>query len=590
MKAKARAKREQASNFPAGDAAATTNNNNNKKKNKNKVQKSRVAENGNWAGREKPLSKKMLRKLTGMSTTAAKGSEEAEMMMMQQANQVPSDIGQVHDAFMNSMASLMATQWESFARGMAMAGQGPPPLMGQAGGLDQSGTSMFSVPPFQMGYMQQTQTPFWSNNPYGMLPVDQSYGLQWEDNGQGQYPMGQASDGISTDPDPEYASEDYSPGPAYTEEVEGEVEEGEDLEEGEVVPAVPKQKKPVFTPKPTEQYLAQAFSQPRRLPSRQPLLIILDLNGTLGHRGKGGFKKRAKAKFFLRSILQQEELYKVMVWTSAKPPMMDKIRRHIFTRAQWDSLVARWGKAALHLPRAQYGEKDQKVQAYKDLCKVWNDPAIQAKYPQDKGNGKARWDQSNTVLIDYNPVNAAGQPLNLLQVPYYTGSGEMRDVFYELTMKLDILASFDDVSKVVRQWTYYPSGGDDVPSVPMLTHEQTKLHREEAEKNARQLKKEIQRAEQRAVNEEKKRQLAINEERNKHAARMQALVDAERFETQLLSEISDRSRGGGSGGSGGDGGATTESNEHLQLAADGSSGNENYLLDRLEEALGLKNL
>lgn len=76
----------------------------------------------------------------------------------------------------------------------------------------------------------------------------------------------------------------------------------------------------------------------------------------------------------------------------------------------------------------------------------------------------------------------------------------------------------------------------------------------------------------------------MDEERKKNADRTHALADAERVEEQLLSEISDRSKGGSGGG------ATTESNEHQRPTADGCSGNENYLLDRLEEALGLKNL
>ena len=223
-------------------------------------------------------------------------------------------------------------------------------------------------------------------------------------------------------------------------------------------------------PEPTEEYLVQAMDEPpRRLPSCQPLLIILDLNGTLGYRSKSNlyhFRQRPGLQPFLRSVLDN---YKVMIWSSARPHTVNTICSSIFTQGQRETLVAEWARDKFGLTPAQYVEH---VQVYKLLDAVWNDVGIQSWYPKHNGNGKTRWDQSNTILIDDTQLKAVGQPFNILQVPEFGGGDEQRDVFYELTMKLDILARFDDVSKVMRAWKKHPSDDDDddedaLPSVPI---------------------------------------------------------------------------------------------------------------------------
>ena len=426
--------------------------------------------------------------------------------------------------------------------------------------------------------------------PYGTSNMLNQRNACAQCDGQGQYPMGhaqQANDVVYYPPtyveEEEDKAEETRPAthyeslheqranrlahaPAYAEKVR-KAEEAPPPAHLELFqkPLIPQP----LVPEPTEKYLAQASSQPRLLPSRQPLLVILDLNGTLIYRNAANpysFLLRQASRPFLCSILEK---YKVMIWSSARPQTVNTISSGIFTGDQKKTLVAEWGRDKFGLTPAQYKEK---VQVYKRLDTVWNDDAIQASYPKYTGNGKTLWDQSNTVLIDDSPLKAAAQPFNIMQVPEYAGGNEPCDVLGEVAKKLDTLASFDDVSKVMRHWTYRP--GDDAQSITILAHQQTKRLREEAEENVRLLKKERLRVEQRAMDEERK----------KNADRTHALADAERVEEQLLSEISDRSKGGSGGG------ATTESNEHQRPTADGCSGNENYLLDRLEEALGLKNL
>ncbi|KAF5005505.1 hypothetical protein F66182_15939, partial [Fusarium sp. NRRL 66182] len=197
-----------------------------------------------------------------------------------------------------------------------------------------------------------------------------------------------------------------------------------------------------MTPLPLKSYLEQAAKEPKDLHFMQPLLVILDLNGTLLYRRRKvfppKFTRRPALNYFLERLTSRHE---VMVWSSSRPETVDAICNEIFSTVQKEKLVARWSRDHLDLNKEQFNSK---VQVYKVLEKVWADKDIQAKFPTEKDrSGKAafnairytpgldketemtgflnkRWDQSNTVLIDDSTLKAAANPYNIIQVPEFT--------------------------------------------------------------------------------------------------------------------------------------------------------------------------
>ncbi|KAL1869003.1 hypothetical protein Plec18167_008005 [Paecilomyces lecythidis] len=230
-------------------------------------------------------------------------------------------------------------------------------------------------------------------------------------------------------------------------------------------PQQPKGPRPLAVPVPTKEYMEQASRLPRRLASAQPLLIILDLNGTLIYRRHRrlppSFAKRPGLDAFLTSIFAK---HKVMIWTSSQPVTLRAVCAQLFPNWMRSALVAEWGRDKFGLTQSQYKEK---IQVYKVLDKVWGDKSIQAKYPKGvplilKGDGdepdtpihKTRWDQTNTVLVDDSKLKAAGQPYNILEIPEFT-SDPLVDETHTLDVvlrKLEILAQYEDVSQMFRHW------------------------------------------------------------------------------------------------------------------------------------------
>lgn len=224
-------------------------------------------------------------------------------------------------------------------------------------------------------------------------------------------------------------------------------------------------------PVPTPAYLAQSCLPATRTAMAQPLLVILDINGTLIHRKHRRlppkFVKRPGLDFFLEQLTRD---YTVMVWSSSQPPTVQAICPLLFPKDKMAAagLAAAWGRDKFNLPKAQYHEK---VQVYKQLETVWADETIQARYPggsststgsgDGSGDGSAsslarRWNQSNTVLIDDSRLKALSEPYNLIQVPEFTGAasapGETH-VLADVLAKLYALARCDDVSKMLYSWS-----------------------------------------------------------------------------------------------------------------------------------------
>lgn len=231
---------------------------------------------------------------------------------------------------------------------------------------------------------------------------------------------------------------------------------------------------PPNAPVPFPAYLEQASKEPKDLESSQPLLVILDLNGTLLYRKRKKFPpqfiKRPELNHFLERLTSR---HVVMVWSSSRPETVNAICGSIFSQAQRNKVVAKWGRDKLGLTPQQYLAK---VQVYKQLEKVWADPKIQKSYPtrpvravknmeprddpglvpEDDMSGvlHKRWDQSNTVLIDDSTLKAAGNPYNILQVPEFTSEPGLDDttVLKTVLAKIRMLAKSNDVSQRLRSW------------------------------------------------------------------------------------------------------------------------------------------
>lgn len=230
-------------------------------------------------------------------------------------------------------------------------------------------------------------------------------------------------------------------------------------------PQLSKGPQPVVAPMPTKEYMQQAAKPPKRLAFPQPLLIILDLNGTLIHRSHRrlppSFARRPGLDAFLTSIFAK---HKVMIWSSSQPITVRAVCEKLFPGWMRAALVAEWGRDKFGLTHSQYKEK---IQVYKILDKVWGDKSIQAKYPKNvtvvrKGHNnnpdvpvqKSRWDQSNTVLIDDSKLKALAQPYNILEIPEFTNDPKVDEThtFDVVLKKLEILANHEDVSQMFRHW------------------------------------------------------------------------------------------------------------------------------------------
>ncbi|PYI27298.1 HAD-like protein [Aspergillus indologenus CBS 114.80] len=215
---------------------------------------------------------------------------------------------------------------------------------------------------------------------------------------------------------------------------------------------------PLAPPSPTAEYLQQSSLPPKRNGSSKPLLVILDLNGTLVHRKHRmfppSFVERAGLKGFRQSLLRK---YKVMVWSSSQPFTVQNLCNRIFPGTTRKELVAEWGRDKFPLTSSQYRSK---TQVYKTLDTVWRDPSIQASYPRFRGKQwqpteTQGWDQTNTILIDDSKLKAISEPYNILEIPEFTGDrgpGDNQTLTRVLEL-LEELSKYDDVSQTLHLWS-----------------------------------------------------------------------------------------------------------------------------------------
>ena len=200
---------------------------------------------------------------------------------------------------------------------------------------------------------------------------------------------------------------------------------------------------PLPAPKPSQNYMMQAHNAPVQLTSPQRLLLILDLNGTLL------FRPNASTTFTPRPCLEEFLNYScanhsILIWSSAKPYNVKGVCEQLFTPKQREALLGEWGRDTLDLTAQQYASR---VQVYKRLDKVWNDPKIEASHPGSKQSGT--WGQHNTLLIDDSAIKASAQPYNHIEVPEYIRSNKKR----EGANKTAVLAQVVGYVEEARRWS-----------------------------------------------------------------------------------------------------------------------------------------
>jgi len=213
-------------------------------------------------------------------------------------------------------------------------------------------------------------------------------------------------------------------------------------------------------PSMTPEYLQLASKACSRLKEPQPLLVISDLNGTLLHRKRAGtttYKERPGLDEFLRYVFMTRSPKSThpsrdagtihpMIWTSAQPETCQAILKSLLSPKHKKDCVAIWARDTLRLTPSQYRNK---TQVYKRLEWIWSDESIQKTHPhRHKG---ARWDQTNTLLIDDSIIKALAQPYNLINLPEFDEAAVIAEA--RLTDEEAVLAQVVAYIDEARWWS-----------------------------------------------------------------------------------------------------------------------------------------
>ena len=204
---------------------------------------------------------------------------------------------------------------------------------------------------------------------------------------------------------------------------------------------------PIPIPKPD--YMAKAANCPTRLTEPKQLLVVLDLNGVLVYRKKKqNFTVRPGLHIFLDYLFANHQ---VMVWSSGMPQNVIPVCEKVFTAEQHAKLFAVWARDQLRLGR-HYNDH---VCVYKNLDWVWEAVSL-----VKKNNGPARWDQTNTVLIDDDKDKGRAQPFNVIEVGSFEGYSEQMetDTMQGVQEYLDCLKHASDVSQSICAGPYKKTG------------------------------------------------------------------------------------------------------------------------------------
>ncbi|RDA85068.1 hypothetical protein CP532_3106 [Ophiocordyceps camponoti-leonardi (nom. inval.)] len=201
-------------------------------------------------------------------------------------------------------------------------------------------------------------------------------------------------------------------------------------------------------PEPTSDYIDQSMMPPVTLPSPRQILVILDLNGTVlyrpAHLRPASFVERPHARRFLSYCL---DTFCLAIWSSARPENVDRMVGQLLTPEQRSRCVVAWGRDRLGLCAKDYAAR---VQCYKRLSVAWDDPVVQASHPLAALG--AKWDQTNTVLVDDSREKGRSEPYNILAVPEFSGlENEASIVLPQVHDYLNTLCYQEDISCYMRQ-------------------------------------------------------------------------------------------------------------------------------------------
>ncbi|KAK4152927.1 HAD-like domain-containing protein [Chaetomidium leptoderma] len=200
-------------------------------------------------------------------------------------------------------------------------------------------------------------------------------------------------------------------------------------------------------PDPTPAYLQRASMTTFRLQAPKPILVVIDLNGTLLHRPHkrlpSKFVERPHAKAFLERCLDQHH---VVIWSSARPDNVQRMCAQLLSPQLLARVVAVWGRDRFGLSADDY---NRRTQCYKRLTRLWEDPVVGTSHPRADQGGV--WNQANTVLIDDSVEKARSEPHNAVTLPEFVGNvDETPQVLPLVEDYLDALAWQMDLSTYIR--------------------------------------------------------------------------------------------------------------------------------------------
>lgn len=199
-------------------------------------------------------------------------------------------------------------------------------------------------------------------------------------------------------------------------------------------------------PDPDPNYLLRASFLPQPTPggAPRPILVVIDLNGTMlfrpSRKNPHQFVARPNAKRFLSYCI---ETFNVVIWSSARPANVKTMCEKLLTKQQLDSVVAIWGRDKFGLTSEDYNKR---TQCYKRLTRLWGDPKIAAAHPDGEP-----WNQGNTVLIDDSMEKARSEPYNAITLPEFLGDTREEPAVLPMVHDyLNILAVQADISSYIR--------------------------------------------------------------------------------------------------------------------------------------------
>ncbi|KAH6840974.1 hypothetical protein B0I37DRAFT_449143 [Chaetomium sp. MPI-CAGE-AT-0009] len=230
-------------------------------------------------------------------------------------------------------------------------------------------------------------------------------------------------------------------------------------------------------PEPTAEYLQRASFMSYRLTTPKPILVVIDLNGTLLYRPNkrqaSAFVERPLARAFLERCIDKHH---VVIWSSARPDNVRRMCAQLLSPAYLARVVAVWGRDRFGLSPEDY---NRRTQCYKRLTRLWEDPVVAASHPQARslegegegdeneglngggdGGGGGVWSQANTVLIDDSAEKARSEPHNAVTLPEFAGDlKETPQVLPLVEEYLDALSFQGDISTYIKARPFKVGGG-----------------------------------------------------------------------------------------------------------------------------------